>query len=398
MKRRDFFKLSIATSTALMAESLPKMQTKKPIDNREVSTVAFPQKRPLITYSDRPPLLETPREVFTTAITPNNELFVRWHMSNIPTHFDLESYYIHVHGEVKERLYLTVDALKKEFEAVEVTATMQCGGNSRSAFSPTTHGIQWGSGAMGCSIYKGARLKDVLAKAGLMPEATWITLNGDDKAVMSKIESFKRELKISEISDDTIIAYEQNGEEIPFLNGFPVRLVIPGLYSDSWVKMLTNINVTKEYKHYYYMDKAYRVPDNACECERPSQKAQKTKPLEQMNVKSYIGYPTSKTQLHAKANLTIKGVAFDAGYGIKSVMISLDKGASWESATLEEELSPYAFRVFSYKLRPMHKGELTIMAKAINNRGEEQPFAKDIAWNHGGYKYNGIDSVTVTIL
>jgi len=396
VKRRDFFKLSIAASTAVVAGSTP--QTKKPIDTREVSSIAFAQKRPLITYSDRPPLLETPREVFTTAITPNNELFVRWHMSNIPTHFDMDTYYIHVHGEVKNRLYLTVDALKKEFESIEVTVAMQCGGNSRSAFSPTTHGIQWGSGAMGCSIYKGVRLKDVLAKAGLEADASWITLNGDDKAVMSRIESFKRELKISDISDDTIIAYEQNGEELPFLNGFPVRLIIPGLYADSWVKMLTNINVTKEYKNFFYMDTAYRVPDNETESELPEKRATRTKPLEKMNVKSYIGYPTSKSQVLVKNNLTIKGVAFDSGYGIKDVMISLDGGKSWEASSLDEELSLYAFRVFSYKLRPMKKGKLTIMAKAINNKGEEQPFAKDIAWNHGGYKYNGIDSVTVDIL
>jgi len=275
---------------------------------------------------------------------------------------------------------------------------MQCGGNSRSAFSPTTHGIQWGSGAMGCSKYKGARLKDILAKAGLTSDAHWITLNGDDKAVMSKIESFKRELKISEISDDTIIAYEQNGEELPFLNGFPVRLIIPGLYADSWVKMLTNIDVTKEYKNYFYMDEAYRIPDNENESETPELKATKTKPLEAMNVKSYIGYPTAKSRIDVKSNMTIKGVAFDEGHGIKSVKISFDNGKTWEESTLEKELSPYAFRVFTYKLRPMQKGSLTIMAKAINNKGEEQPFAKDIAWNHGGYKYNGIDSVTVNVI
>jgi len=398
MQRREFFKVSVAASTALLTTQNLEALTTKPIDTKEVSSVAFIEKRPLITHSDRPPLLETPREVFTTAITPNNELFVRWHMVKIPTHFDLKTYYIHVHGEVKNRLYLTVDALKKDFEAVEVTVTMQCGGNSRSAFSPTTHGIQWGSGAMGCSTYKGVRLKDVLAKAGLTDDSHWITLNGDDKAVMSKIESFKRELKISEISDNTIIAYEQNGEDIPFLNGYPVRLVIPGLYADSWVKMLTNIDVTKEYKNYFYMDTAYRVPDNETESETPEQRATKTKPLEEMNVKSYIGHPTSKTLVKSKSNLTIKGVAFDEGYGIKAVKISLDRGKTWEDATLAEELSPYAFRVFSYKLRPMHKGKLTIMAKAINNKGEEQPFAKDILWNHGGYKYNGIDSVTIDVV
>ena len=398
MQRRDFFKLSLVASSSLLSASPTDVKTRKPIDSQVVSDVAFIEKRPLITYSDRPPLLETPRDAFTTAITPNNELFVRWHVPHIPTHIDMTSYYIHVHGEVKEKLYLTVENLKKDFEQVEVTVVMQCGGNSRSAFVPTTSGIQWGTGAMGCSKYKGVKLKDILEKAGLTDESVRITLNGDDKPVMSKMPHFKRELKISEISDDTIIAYEQNGEELPFLNGYPVRLIIPGFYADSWVKMLSDITVTKEYKEYFYMDSAYRVPANESESETPDNLATSTKPLELMNVKSYIGYPTSKTVLKAKSNLTIKGVAFDEGYGIQEVLISLNNGKNWEKASLGEELSTYAFRSFSYKLRVMNKGKLTVMAKAVNNRGEAQPFAHEIAWNHGGYKYNGIDTVSVNVV
>ena len=398
MQRRDFFKLSLIASSSLVCARSQEFETRKPIDTQRVSDVAFIEKRPLITYSDRPPLLETPRDAFTTAITPNNELFVRWHMPHIPTHIDLSSYYIHVHGEVKKRLYLTIESLKKDFEQVEITVAMQCGGNSRSAFVPTTSGIQWGSGAMGCSHYKGVRLKDILERAGLNDDSVWITLNGDDKPVMSKIPTYKRELKISEISEDTIIAYEQNGEDLPFLNGYPVRLIIPGFYSDSWVKMLSNITVTKEYKEYFYMDKAYRFPDNKSGSETPDNLAKTTKPLEFMNVKSYIGYPTPKTVLSSGSKLTIKGVAFDEGYGIKEVFISLDNGKNWDKASLGEELSKYAFRTFSYNLKLMNKGRLNIMAKAVNNRGQEQPFAHEIAWNHGGYRYNGIDTVRVNVV
>jgi len=397
MKRRDFFRFSLVAS-ALTLTSSSLATTLQPNNRRQISKPAFFEKRPLIIYSDRPPLLETPRDAFTKTITPNDEFFVRWHMPKIPTHIDMNTYYIHVHGEVKNRLYLTVDMLKKDFEPLEITAVLQCGGNSRSAFNPTTSGIQWGSGAMGCASFKGVRLKDVLAHAGLEDGATWLSLNGDDEAVMKKIESFKRSLKIEDISDDTIIAYEMNGEELPFLNGYPVRLIIPGLYSDSWVKMLSNINVTKEYKECYYMDKAYRVPDNETESETPDNLVRKTKPLEQMNVKSYIGYPTSYSELHYNTPFTIKGVAFDSGSGIKEVQISLDSGKTWEKTSLEKELSPYAFRVFKFKVNPMKKGKLTIMAKAINNRGQAQPFAKDILWNHGGYRFNGIDTLSVDIV
>ena len=398
MKRRDFLKVSLAASAVALTASASAGTTRQPIDSQEISTVAFPEKRPLITYSDRPPLLETPRDAFTRAITPNDEFFVRWHMPKIPTHTYVSTYRINVDGEVDNQLSLSIENLKNDYEQVEVTAVMQCGGNSRSAFSPTASGIQWGSGAMGCAKFKGVRLKDVLKSAGLRDGTKWIGLNGDDKPIINEIPSFVRELEIHEITDDVIIAYEMNGEDLPFLNGYPVRLVIPGMYSDSWVKMLSNITVSKEYKELFFMDSAYRIPDNECECETPDNLFEPTKPITTMNVKSYIGYPTSKTLIDVNSNVIAKGVAFDSGYGIKEVFISVDGAKTWEKAELESELSPHAFRVFKFAFRPKNKGKITILAKAVNRLGEEQPFAKDIQWNHGGYKYNGIDSVTITVV
>jgi len=397
MQRRDFFKLSLIASAVALSSSASAL-TRQPIDSQTVSDVAFPEKRPLITYSDRPPILETPIEVFTKSITPNDEFFVRWHMPRIPTHVSIDTYRIKVSGEVKNPLYISLQELKSEYEQVELTAVMQCGGNSRSAFVPTTSGIQWGNGAMGCAKFKGVRLKDVLQKANLTKDAAWIGLNGDDKAAFHKTENFMRELALHEIKDDVIIAYEMNGEELPFLNGYPVRLVIPGSYSDSWVKMLSNITVMKEYKELFYMDTAYRIPDNECECETPDNYYEKTKPITTMNIKSVIGYPTSKTKINVNSNVTLKGVAFDSGHGIKEVLISLDAGKTWQKSKLGKELSLHAFREFRFNFRPKSKGDITLMAKAVNKIDQEQPFAKDILWNHGGYKYNGIDSVTISVI
>ena len=398
MQRRDFFKTSLAASTVLFGGSVFAGTTQRPLDAQSVSTVAFPEKRPLITYSDRPPILETPRDAFTTAITPNNEFFVRWHAPKIPTHTDIDTYKIIINGRVEQTRYLSLNDLKNNYEQVEITAVLQCGGNSRSAFTPTTNGIQWGSGAMGCAVWKGVRLKDILKGAGLLGDARWISFNGSDTPAFHKVPRLVRELEIREISDDTIIAYEMNGEALPFLNGYPVRLVIPGAYSDSWIKMLSNITVTKAYKPLFYMDTAYRIPDNACECETEDAPAVHTKPITTMNIKSYIGYPTSKTIIETDTNVTARGVAFDSGHGIKEVLISVNGGGTWERATLGKEMSLYAFREFRFAFRPQMKGPITIMAKAVNNLGEEQPFAEEIKWNHGGYKYNGIDSVTIEVV
>lgn len=398
MQRRDFLKASLAASAVALGSSASAGVTTQPIDNRKVSKIAFPEKKPLITYSDRPPLLETPREAFTQAITPNDEFFVRWHMPEIPTHIDPETYKIHINGLVNKELHISLSELKTNFEQVEVTAVLQCGGNSRSAFKPVAGGIQWGSGAMGCAKWKGVRLRDVLNRAGLQRDAEWIGFNGMDNAAYYETPNFIREMRIDELDDHVILAYEMNGEDLPYLNGYPLRLVIPGKYSDSWVKMLSNITVTKEYKELFFMDVAYRVPDNDCECETPDERYPRTKPITNMNVKSVIGWPTNNTVVYHNSHLVVRGVAFDDGHGIKDVLISTDDGKSWKPALLDKDANRYAFRAFRFAFKPNKYGKVNIMAKAINRLGNEQPFAHEIKWNHGGYKYNGIDVVSIEVV
>lgn len=398
MQRRDFLKASVAASAAIIGTSASAGITTQPIDSRKVSKVAFPEKKPLITYSDRPPLLETPRDVFSKSITPNDEFFVRWHMPDIPTHIDLDTYRININGLVNKELSVSIDELKNDYEAVEVTAVLQCGGNSRSAFKPIAGGIQWGSGAMGCAKWKGVRLSDLLSRAGVKKEGKYIGFNGSETAAYYETPNFVREMAIDELDDHVIVAYEMNGEDLPYLNGFPVRLIIPGHYSDSWVKMLSNITVTEDYQSLFFMDVAYRVPDNECECETPENKFKSTKPITTMNVKSVIGYPTNETIVYHDSHVVVRGVAFDDGHGIKEVHVSTDEGKTWKNAILEKDVDRYAFRAFRFAYKPSTYGKVKIMAKAINRLGQEQPFAKDIQWNHGGYKYNGIDEVTIEVI
>jgi len=118
-----------------------------------------------------------------------------------------------------------------------------------------------------------------------------------------------------------------------------------------------------------------------------------------MNVKSVIGYPTNGEVIQQKSHVVVRGVAFDDGHGIRDVLISIDGGKSWKSARLDDGSNGrYAFRGFSFAFKPMKYGKMTIMAKAINKIGQQQPFAQDIKWNHGGYKFNGIDVVTVQVV
>ncbi|QSZ41645.1 molybdopterin-dependent oxidoreductase [Sulfurimonas aquatica] len=398
MQRRDFLKTSVVASAAIVGTNLSAGVTGQPLDGQTVSKMAFPEKRPLITYSDRPPLLESPRSTFTKGITPNDEFFVRWHMPDIPTKIDLDSYTIKIDGLVNKELNITLKELKNDFEQVEVTAVLQCGGNSRSAFTPIAGGIQWGSGAMGCAKWKGVRLSDLLNKAGLKKDAHWIGFNGKDNAAYYATPNFVREMELEELDDHVIVAYEMNGEDLPYLNGFPLRLVIPGYYSDSWVKMLSNITVTNEYKSLFFMDVAYRIPDNETESETPENRFKVTKPITHMNVKSIIGYPENDMKIYHNSHIVVRGVAFDDGHGIKDVLISTDGGKTWDDALLKQEDGRYAYTEFRYSYKPTKYGKVSIMAKAVNRLGDEQPLAKDVLWNHGGYKFNGIDEVIVEVV
>ncbi|HUH42415.1 MAG TPA: molybdopterin-dependent oxidoreductase [Sulfurimonas sp.] len=401
MKRRDFFKTTAAIGTATLASSAfgSEVKIRQPIDNGPICKYNFPEKRPMITHSDRPPLLEAPRNVFTQTITPNDEFFVRWHMPEIPTYIDTDKFTISVNGLVEKDYIISLKDLKNDFEQVEVTAVLQCGGNSRSAFLPITGGIQWGSGAMGCAKWKGVRLSDLLHRAGLKEGAQWIGFNGMETAAYYKSPGFVRELNLHELDDHVIVAYEMNGEDLPYLNGYPVRLILPGYYSDSWVKMLKNITVTSEYQHHFFMDEAYRVPDNATESEMPDNLVKKTKPITKMNIKSVIGFPQNNSKIALNSQLVVRGVAFDSGIGIKDVLISLDGGKTWEASMLDNDRrGRYAYRGFRFSFKPKTFGTLEIMAKAVDKSNHEQPLDKDILWNSGGYKYNGIDVVTVEVV
>lgn len=403
INRRNFLGagLILGASTLIGKETPQKIITST--SDFTPPVIAFPEKKPLKVISDRPPLLESPRDIFTQAITPNDQFFVRWHMPDIPTYIDLNEFRLEVKGSVEKPLLLSVDDLKSKFEPVEITSVLQCGGNSRKYFAgtgPATHGVQWGHGAMGCAVWRGVRLKDILHMAGVKGSARWVGVNGLEKPAMEETPKFFREMEIDEaLSGELMVAYAMNGEDLPYLNGFPLRLVIPGHFSDSWVKMLSEITVMDEYRKSFFMDVAYTVPDNDCECVvSGSDFEYKRKPIAVMKVKSVIGYPTPNTVIKKGSRVKVTGVAFDQGKGIKEVMISTDGGKSWSATELQKDYGKYAYRPWVYQWEPKVKGEYTIMVRAINRIGNIQPQVNEIGWNAGGYQYNAVDSVNVKIV
>src|SRR6201991_2004877 len=107
-----------------------------PFDNGERPLVKYPQKRPMIGLTSRPPQLETPFAIFNDGpITPNNAFFVRYHLADVPLNIDPDAFTLEIKGKVDRPLKLSLKEIKK-FPAVEIVAVNQCSGNSRGFSNP----------------------------------------------------------------------------------------------------------------------------------------------------------------------------------------------------------------------------------------------------------------------
>src|SRR5882762_9990384 len=367
---------------------------KLPFDNGERPLVKYPQKRPMIGLTSRPPQLETPFSVFNDGvITPNDAFFVRYHLAGIPLEIDPDTFTVEVKGKVDKPLKLSLAELKR-MPSVEIVAVNQCSGNSRGFFEPRVAGGQLGNGAMGNARWKGVALKVVLDQAGIQPGARQVTFNGLDEPISDKTPDFVKALDIDHARDgEVMLAYAMNGQDLPVLNGFPVRLIVPGYYGTYWVKHLNEITVIDNVFDGFWMKTAYRIPDNDCNCTEPGTPPKTTIPINRFNVRSFITNVSDGTKLKAGAQTTLKGIAFDGGKGIKDVAVSTDQGKTWAQAKLGADLGKYSFREWQMPVR-LAAGAHELKVRATSNGGEVQPM--EPLWNPAGYLRNVVETVRVT--
>lgn len=366
-------------------------------ETTEVPRMArYPQKAELILLTDRPPQLETPLHYFQTDLTPNAAFFVRWHLSGIPTSVDTRTFRLEVSGNVSTPLTMSLSDLRTKFPAVSVVALCQCAGNARSYFEPRVPGGQWGFGAMSNARWKGVRLKDVLEKAGVLPGSVQVGLRGLDTAPLPQMPRFEKSLPIERAQDsEVIIAYEMNGAPLPMLNGFPLRLVVPGWYATYWVKSLSAITVLDKPLKTFWMDTAYRIPENSQADETPQSLSPKTVPITKVSLHSIFVRPTPGEQLRAGQPYTLQGVANDGGSGIRNVEISTDDGKSWKEAILGNDLGQYSWRLWRAKWTPPSAGSCRLRVRATSMDGQQQVSSQ---WNRSGYQRDVIEHVDVVIV
>lgn len=338
----------------------------------------------LIVRQSEPVNLEFPFGSLDGFITRTEDFFVRCHFP-IPE-IPLDRWRLRVIGEVQRPIELDWRELRSLPET-SVTATIECAGNGRVFLSPKVDGAQWERGAVGNAVWAGVRLGEVLQRAGLRATAREVILTGADSG---EIESaprpggrihFARSLPVAKASDDVVLAWQMNGEDLTPAHGFPLRAIVPGWYGMASVKWLTEIAVTARTFHGYYQSVDYAFWQR--DLGEPT-----LVPITEMQVKAQIARPGPAEVLPANETYVVRGAAWSCESEIARVEVSTDGGATWHDARLGDMTDRHAWRLWEFPWRPENRGRVTLMVRATDAEGRTQPTRRDA--DRGGYLINEV--------
>lgn len=404
MDRREILKAGAAAALgSVLGPSLARAaQFNLPDGTAAEQTLdTLPGKVPLIKKTFRPPNYETPVSYLGSELTPNDAFFVRYHLAGIPDAVDPASWKLEIAGPgATTPVSFTLDDLKG-MEKVELVAVNQCSGNRRGFSDPHVAGVEWGFGAMGNAKWGGVRLKDLLGKAGLAKETIEIAFDGADGPVLDATPDFQKSLPLWKAMDEnTLVAFEMNGEPLPHLNGAPARLIVPGWTGTYWMKHLVRVQALTEPLKNFWMSTAYRVPSGQFPIVQrfASQETPNSPntPITEIVVNSMVVNLEDGAQVKAGQATEVKGIAWDGGYGIADVEVSTDDGMSWSPATLGNDLGRFSWRQWTYSLTPKAAGPVTVRVRARNNSGQTQ--VDKLLFNGAGYHNNVVQALSLTVV
>jgi DMSO/TMAO reductase YedYZ molybdopterin-dependent catalytic subunit len=350
--------------------------------------------RDMVVRSARPEDLEMPLSGFSEYITPIEHFFVRTHVY-VPA-VNISEWRLKVEGEVATALTLTMDDLK-QWPSVEQVCVAECSGNGRGFYEPSVPGLQWQNGGVGNGRWRGVRLADLLKRAGVKDSARHILFDGADVPI-GTMADFRRSIPVTKALDaHTLVAYEMNGETLPVKHGFPLRVVVPGWASASWIKWLTSIRVLDREYDGFWMKNTYRHPGKPV-APGTAVAPEQMQPVTSLRVKSVIAAPLDGAQIASDKPLTIGGVAWSGDAGpVTAVDVSVDGGRSWRPARLRpDQRTAFGWRQWDFNWTPSREAYHTILARARDTAGNTQPF--DQEWNPSGYSWNVVPRVGVDVV
>ena len=405
--RRRFLKMGGITALSfvvgmdlLKANNLPKnilpSSQKKPI------LFGLPGKHPEMTVlNDRPINAEAPPHLLDEPLTSGDRFFVR--NNGIPPakeRIDISQWTLSIEGEsvVKSKTY-TLGELKKRFKNYTYQLTLECGGNGRKEFNPPAKGNQWSSGAVGCAAWTGVKLKDVLADVGVKSNAVYIGYYGKDTHLSGDLNKtpISRGVPIQKaMEEESLIAWAMNGEDLPHLNGYPLRLVFGGYPASCSGKWLHKIVIrNKVHDGAKMAAPSYRVP---CEPVPPGTKVPNEDMciIESMPVKSLITYPKTGATIKLNQELPIRGHAWAGNLEVQQMHYSIDFGATWQICDLTRPANRLAWQHFSASIKFPKTGYYEVWAKATDSEGKAQPMVLP-GWNPKGYLNNACHRIAIKV-
>ena len=407
VSRRGFMKGSgLAAMTAVLGASIPfaKYMPGGLIPAalaQSDETFYIPGKSGLTILNDRPINAETPAHLLDDSVTPASRLFVR--NNGIPPStwdMDPQQWQISIEGEACERPKLmTLGEIQERFKHRTLQLQIECGGNGRSEFNPPAKGNQWTTGAIGCPEWTGVRLRDILEDCGIGDNAVYVAYEAAD----AHLSGDPTKLPISRgvpvrkaLENESMIVWAMNGEPLPELHGFPVRMLCSGWPASVSGKWLTRILIRDRVHDGAKMTgQSYRVP---CKPVPPGTSVADEDMciIESMPVKSLITFPKSGIEVNGGKQLDLRGHAWAGDSRVTTVQTSIDFGATWQKAKLKKPANRLAWQHWTASAQFPEAGYYEVWARAQDDAGRFQPMVLP-GWNPRGYLNNACHRIAVMV-
>ena len=334
---------------------------------------------------ERPFNAETPIAALAGRVVPNELFYVRNHF-DVPELF-VDEWRLTVDGAVAEPLELGMEDLRRHPEST-LAVTMECAGNGRALMDPLPPGMGWAYGAVSTARFTGVSLRLVLDEARLVPDAMEVVFTGADRgrAEPGRVISYAYSISVEQaLRSNTLLVWAMNDDPLSPDHGFPLRLVVPGVYGMASVKWLTQVRVvTSPFAGYFPAE--YRYVDE------PG--SSQGHPVAAMRVKAVIARPEHGAVLPL-APFVVAGTAWSGSGSITRVEVSPDGGNTWSDADLDAPSSQYAANPWRFLWTPRGPGSYMLAVKATDEAGHSQPL--ESSWNAHGYGNNEVHRIEVEI-
>ena len=405
MKRRDFTKkTTLGTFTALIGaeivfgSNLLDDYTPLAIQDPDPFKM-FNKHKDMIVLNDKPWNIEAQAHLLDDKVTPNSCMFIR-NNGLVPENIDVKKWTLTIDGEsvINKKIY-TLAELKSKFKHHTYQLTLECGGNGRSEFNPPAKGNQWTIGAVHCASWTGVRLRDVLEDTGIKSNAVYIGFHAVDKhlSMDPEKEPISRGCPMSKaLQDETILAFKMNGEDIPLIHGYPLRLVAGGWPASVSGKWINRISIRdKVHDGTKMTGTSYRIP---CEPVAPGEKVKDEDMciIESMPVKSLLTYPKSGAIIKEGKALNIRGHAWAGELEVVKMEYSIDFGSTWKTCAIEKPVNRLAWQHFKATVDFPKKGYYEVWVRATDNQGVKQPMLLP-GWNPKGYLNNACHRIAIKV-